>query len=205
MHNNAFFKLSDPEANEVAGFEIPKGWWSRKKEYFWALQHNLMGGVVADMGFGFTYRPFHDALCRHAGLVYGVDIKPPQWSEVEHPLPPNFEVIVADFTKDFAGIPAHSLDRIFCLSVLEDTNNPKGALQVFKKLLAPDGKIVLTFDVPYDKTKPTPKYPGVNWEQFMADVDDVGLHFVGAVDADMTDALYNEEYNLCVFRCLLEA
>ena len=201
--NNGFFKTTDPKITELEGFTFPLGWWSRTWEYPWALQHNLLGGVVADMGFGFTYRPFHDALCRRAGRVIGVDVKPPQWTEQEHPSMPNFEVVVADFTKDISAIELRSLDRIFCISVWEDSL-PDKALGVFADLLAPDGQIVLTFDVPYDKSKPTPRYPGVDWERFLSDVTEAGLSFVGDVDAHMDDLVVNEEWNLCVFHCLLE-
>ncbi len=204
MNENAFFKNSDKSVKSVAGFELPKGYWSRIYEYPWALEYNLMGGLVANMGAGWTYRPMTDALAKRAGAVYSVDSKPPSWGPLDHPTAPNVTVVIADMSQQIARIPPQSLDRIFCISVLEETGDMPAIFKEFTRLLAFGGLMVLTFDAQYDMNKPLAEWPGVNLDNLFSLVEANGLRFREDVDMSMDNAIVNEEFNLTCFHCVLE-
>ena len=197
---NAFFKLGDVYADEVGGYEINAGWWSRHYEYPWAFQ--FAKGTVADMGAGWMGRPLKDALCKVCDRVYAVDLDA-RVHELERR--ENLTYITADFTKRIDEIPAGSLDRVFCISVLEDLGgNLDKALAEFKRLLKPGGLIVITMDMEYSPLKPMGKYPGGNMNELLTACAKVGLQFVGDIDMSKEDSVFHSDYNLCVFHCVLE-
>ncbi len=204
MPENSFFRKTDPCAKTIAGFDLPVGWWSRGYEYEWSLQYNLLGGVVANMGAGWTYRPMTDALAKRAGAVYSVDSKPPSWGPLDHPTLPNVTVVIDDMTKQILKIPPQSLDRIFCISVFDEMNGVAAPLREFTRLLSFGGLIVLTFDVQYDMTKPLKEWPGVNMDGFFSAVEENGLSLRENIDMSTDGAIVNEDLNLSVFHCVLE-
>jgi len=205
MSENAFFKWDDLQAEVVGGYPIAAGWWSRKYEYPWAMEYALEGHAplrVADMGCGWTPRPFKDALARICEHVYAVDGNE---KVLTQPSRERMEFVVADLTERIVQIPEGSLDRVFCISVLEDVGDKVPlALWEFGKCLKPGGLCVLTFDVQYDMLKPLGQYPGVKFELFQAVAEGAGLLLRDEIDADKKDAVYNEDFNLCVFHCVLE-
>jgi hypothetical protein len=205
MIENGFFKKTDPTAKSIAGFPLPVGWWSRKMEYPWALTfNNTLGGYVANMGAGYTYRPLTDALATRAGLVYSVDSAAPLWDRKEHPTPENVAMVRADMSQQILKIPPQSLDRIFCISVLEDTpNRTVPIIKEFARLITFGGLIVLTFDVKYDESKPLAKWPGARLEDILEACDKHGLSFREDIHMDKEGALFNEEFNLAVFHCVV--
>jgi trans-aconitate methyltransferase len=200
---NAFFKKSDSKIDMMGGFEIPEGWWSRKWEYLFAMTHAAAGQVVADMGCGWHYRPLHDWLSAVCDFTYGVDHHP---EVLELPAMQKGAFVVADFARPIEAIPAGSLDRIFCISVLEELINYPDALAEFKRLLKPTGRMVITMDVPHNPQKPAhEKYKGVNLAEFEAAMWDAGLAYDGSVCRVMPeDALHNDDFNLCVWHCVLK-
>jgi SAM-dependent methyltransferase len=200
VETNNIFHLNDPHPEEFHGYPVPEGWWSRRYEYAWAAQWQGFGETVVDMGYGYFHRPFKNFLCNHAEIVYGIDARPSN----EPKLPHNFVPLVEDFTTQ-TSLPDNSMDQVYCLSVLEDTNHIDRALVEFKRVLTPGGLIVLTFDIPYDSTKPPhDKYKGVAFGDFYNHVENAGLRFRGKTYLDYKDAVFNEEFNLCVYHALLE-
>lgn len=206
---NGFFKWDDWTVDTIQGFPINQGWWSRKYEYPWALQYAGAGLVVADMGCGWTPRPFKDALAKTCDTVYAVDGNE---KVLLQPGYLNMEFVVADLTQRIVAIEEGSLDRVFCISVLEDVGDKVPlALKEFGKCLKVGGLCVLTFDVQYDMLKPLGMYPGVKFEFFEALAEAAGLVLRAAspgpygddIDLDKTNAVYHEEFNLCVFHCVL--
>ena len=197
---NGYFKLNDEYANDVCGYPIEQAWWSRHYEYPWAYQFVHDHAVVADMGAGWMGRPFKDALCEWCDMVYAVDLDE---RIQEQPREENLRFVTADFTKRIDDIPAHSLDTIFCISVLEDLGGNIGkALAEFKRLMKPNGLIVITMDMQYDMTKPLGEYPAGNVNELITAMQKNGLQFCGDVDMDKTDAVYHSGYNLCVFHAV---
>lgn len=203
MYPNAYFRVTDPKVLNVAGFEIPQGHWSRFWEYRFAMDYAQPNTICADMGAGWHYRPLHDYLAQHTGFCYAVD----HHKEILD-LPPmtNGAFVVADFSKPITEIEEKSLDRIFCVSVLEELINYQDALSEFKRLLKDDGLIVLTCDMPYDETKPAhDKYKGVRLEDLEKATEAVGLRYTGSVNrVKYDDLLHNDDFNLCVWRCTLQ-
>ena len=200
MNANGYFKQSDPRIEELAGYQLPADWWSRPWEYAWAIEYAKSGMTVADMGCGWTYRPFKDALAALGCKVYAVDGDKRVLTLEKRP---DLEFMVADITKPIEKISAGSLDRVFCISVLEDLSDMAAALKEFARVIKPDGKIVLTFDVPY-LDAPTPVYPGLPLGIFNQAKKEAGLSYDGyLVDTNIMDAVNHQEWNLCVFHCLL--
>lgn len=198
---NDFIKRTDKRLDSVANYRLPETWWSRAWEYAWALDYAAPAQIVADLGCGWHYRPFKDALAEICGTVYAVDAHPGVLDlHGERPFPDNMNVIVGDMTT----VQLPPLDRIFCISVLEDLGeNTLAALRHFEELLAPGGLIVLTFDSQYDMDKPLGKYPGVQVDKFLEDVRAAGLTPVGDCLQNKDGALFNEGFNLAVYHCLL--
>ncbi len=201
MIENGYFKLDDPKASEIMGYPIHPGWWSRRYEYPWALEYAEEGQVVADMGCGWTPRPFKDALAALGCQVYAVDGGEKLLTQEKRP---GMEFVIADITKPIPEIMGGSLDRVFCISVLEDTGERvPGSLKEFSRCLKPGGVCVLTFDTQYDMDKPLGQWPGVNIEKFKELLKDIDLEWQEPPDWNKNGALFNEEFNLCVFHCSL--
>lgn len=200
MKNNAFFKLDDPTAPVVDDFAIPEGWWSRSYEYAFALRYAAEGLRVADMGTGWTYRPLRYELARRCGYVYAVDT---DHRVLQQEGRRNLMIMTGNFSHQ-VNIDTASLDRVFCISVLEDIGTgTAGALREFARLIKPGGLIVLTMDGQHDMGKPLGQYPGVNIDVFLRDVEGAGLVFDGDVSLDKSNALYHPGYNLACFHCVL--
>ena len=199
---NGFFGWKDKRAEIVAGMKLPEQGWSRPYEYAWALQFAGSAQIVADMGTGWMYRPFKEALAEICGHVYAVDldVRLLQQNHAD-----NMDLIVASFTQPIKQIPAGTLDRIFCISVLEDMGDMIGdAIAEFKRLLHPDGLMILTFDAQYDMDKPLGQYPGVKLDKFLKALDDNHLVIDGDLQLDKTDTVYHEQFNLCCLHVVVK-
>ena len=157
---NAYFKTHDMSADSISGYPIPPEWWSRRYEYPWAMTYAGNNMTVADMGCGYEFRPLKDALAKVCKTVYAVDAND---GLLAQPKPDNVEFIVADFTKQVKAIPDESLDRVFCISVLEHLSWAiPAALAEFYRVLRCGGLCVLTCDVQYDMDKPCDISPGMD-------------------------------------------
>jgi len=197
---NSYFKESDKKELTVNGLPISQDWWSRHYEYPWAFQFAGKKQVVADMGVGMSYRPFKDALSLVAKKVYAVDKDNTHWKDtsvVEH--------IQADFTKKIEAIEDKSVDRVFCISVLEHLETSldiMDALKEFKRIKTDAGMIVLTVDMLADPHKPS-EYSWMTDKALFTAINGVGLKFVNGVDWSKEDCIYHAKYNLTVFHCVL--
>jgi SAM-dependent methyltransferase len=183
------------------GYPLPSDWWSRPYEYAWAMGYAEAGQVVADMGCGWMYRPFKDALAEVCKFVYAVDADSRLHA---HPRDENMIFVTADITREIIAIPSGYLDRVFCISVLEDLGDMAApALKEFGRCLDDEGKIILTFDVPY-LDAPTPVYPGLLISKFERAMKEAGLVYDGDVGyGHPPDTVNHQEWNLCVFHCVL--
>jgi len=146
MRENAFFRVDDPKPETIAGIHVKSGggWWSRRYEYAWAWQYAPAGGIAADMGCGWNYRPFKDMLASRCRLVFAVDHDK---LLLDLPGVDNVTLLCADLRA--TGLESASLDAIFCLSVLEHVS-PKSWPTIFlefARVLKPAALAVLTVDV----------------------------------------------------------
>jgi ubiquinone/menaquinone biosynthesis C-methylase UbiE len=199
---NGFFKRTDEHAEMVNGYPINPGWWSRCYEYPWAFGYAEEGLIVADMGCGWTPRPFMRALADCCEYTYAVDGDERLLDQEGQEC---LELLVGDFTREVWQIEAGSLDRVFCISVLEDVGEKvRKALDEFTRCLKVGGLAVLTFDVQYDLAKPLGRYPGVNLADFKHAVLPAGFAFRDQVQTDKMNAVYHEEFNLCCYHCVLQ-
>lgn len=202
LAHNDYFHVGDKHARNWRGYKLSEGWWSRHYEYPWAMKFAKPKMIVADMGCGYTWRPFADALSYVAEEVWAVDSNS---AMLDLPTPENMMRVVADFTKPIAAIADETFDIIFCISVLEDVANPLDALKNFRRLLKPDGRIILTVDVKYDVDAPEHEiYKGLDLDSFNVAVKKAGLVYDGDIKTDRHDILYNEELNLCVYHAVLK-
>jgi ubiquinone/menaquinone biosynthesis C-methylase UbiE len=193
-------RTSDKKISMIGGMHLPPEWWSRKFEYAYCIDFASPAQTVADMGCGWMFRPFKDALADICGFVYAVDADKRLLQQNEKE---NMIFVVAPM--EDTGLPAASCDRVFCVSVLEDLQDPAPALLEFARVLKDDGLIVITMDVPYDVNKSCPRYPGQNIGVFNKAIKAAGLQYAGDTDYIRPhDALKHEEWNLCVFRCVLK-
>jgi precorrin-6B methylase 2 len=201
MFINGFFKTKDYRTNEVAGFGIHPAWWSRQYEYPWAFGFLRPNMVVADMGCGYHERPFKNMLATKCKKVYAVDNRSQTKSlKIRED---NIQLVIADFAKAIPEIEPGSLDRIFCLSVLEEGVDIQSALSEFAKLLKPDGLIVVTFDAIADPSKPVGIYKGVDFDKFIHAVESANLEMAGGVDFSTQGRLLHPDWNLSVFHTIL--
>lgn len=198
--SNSFFKQHDKRADEINGYPIPPEWWSRVYEYPWAMSYAGRNMTVADMGCGYEPRPLKDALAKICRKVYAVDAHD---MLLYQPRPDNMEFVIADFTRPVAAIPDESLDRVFCISVLEHLGaGIPAALAEFYRCLRRGGLCVLTCDVQYDDSLPCDISPGMDITQLEPAARDAGFRF-DAFDYDKAGAMYSEQFNLCVYHAVL--
>ncbi len=203
ISNNSFFNSGDPNATSIGNppYPLHPEWWSRIYEYQWALSFAEPGMVVADMGCGWMPRPLKNVLAQTCKTVYAVDRDP---RLLEQPRAGNINFVVGDITADLPDFPYGCMDRVFCVSVLEDLDRMVGpALKNFARMLKPGGLIIATFDVQYDLARECKPYPGVNLKNFMGYMYGAGLEFVGPFMPSKANAVSHPDWNLCCFHCVL--
>jgi SAM-dependent methyltransferase len=198
--NNGYFRTTDPTVKVVGGMELLPSWWSRPYEYAWAIQFAKPGQVVADMGCGWSGRPFKEELADKGCYVYAIDGDP---RVLELPAYGGVRLIVRKFLEPMDDLP--QFDVIFCISVLEDlTKDLPEVLKKFASKLKDDGLLVVTFDTPFDEDKPTPVYPGLDLAIFSDACEYSGFRRVGDMDIGKYDLVHHDEWNLAVTHWVLK-
>ena len=191
-------------------FDMPMAWWSRPYEYAWALGFAEPGMRVLDAACGVSH-PFKFALADIGCEVDACDTDPRVVSDTEivtH-IADDVGLVAANEAQNILGkvrrkvadiehlpYPDSCFDRVFCISVLEhmEVSVITSCLSEFWRVLKPDGRLLLTFDVP--TIQPEAIAEMVRTAQFT---------FAGTFDPNMpTDRLYTDAYGgLQCFRMAL--
>lgn len=200
---NDFFLLNDTSSKELLDWHIPDTWWSRRFEYPWAMGFADQGQVVADFGCGYHFRPFKDALSKTCDQVYAIDRDERVLAlNAEYPFPDNMIILVEDMEQE-TSIIENSLDRVFCISVLEELENPDMALIEMRRVLKNDGFAILTFDVILDDDLPLGQYKGIAVDEILRLAAAADLIPREELHYSIINRLANKSLNLCVYHLVL--
>jgi len=131
--------------------------WSRRWEYPYVYQKlaGALGGAgtasarILDAGSGVTFFPYFLTATYPGWQVVACDYDE-RFKEIFNRLGANPNV---SFTAaDMRALPfaASSFDAIYCISVLEHTNEYPKILDEFSRILRPGGRLIVTFDISLD-------------------------------------------------------
>lgn len=128
--------------------------WSRIYEYpycFQQISKNIISKArVLDAGSGVTFFPFF--LSDYYSMTcIDQDDYSVIYNSINYTQGTNVEFIKS--TLSDIKLPDNSFDAIYCISVLEHTNNYDNILEEINRLLKPDGIVVITFDISLDGNK----------------------------------------------------
>ena len=181
----------DDRNDMVSHWRIPDEWWSRKAEYPWAAQFVRAGDVVADIACGVPHF-FKHYLATVADKVYAVD-HDENLLDIECK-PDNMVLLVNDMWY-MPTIPDNSVDRVFCISVLEhlEPHTRSRSMKEMARILKPGGLMITTFDA-----------PNVTPEEYGRLATELHLHWADRVDMVLpSNALYSDKFKLHVFMAVL--
>lgn len=154
------FATKDGCEDHIGSYSIPAEWWSRVYEYPWAARQAEADDIVVDAGCGITH-PFKNWLADNCKHVYAVDLSP---DILKIAKPDNMTALCESITK--LSIPSGTVDKVFCISTLEHMAERKAALVELARILKPDGKLIVTIDV-----------PTISVDDWLIAVRDAGLSF----------------------------
>lgn len=132
--------------------------WSRQWEYPFVYSKIIGSTVkeggsysVLDLGSGATFFPYflNEKVSNADITCVDSDVSLKQYFDsfnaVENK---KVEFIAADMRK--LPLPEHSYDLAYCVSVLEHTKDYEEIIREIKRVLRPNGKLILTFDISID-------------------------------------------------------
>ena len=162
MMTSRYIRTSDHRVTEVV-VPIPAYWWSRPYEYAWAAEFAEREHVALDAACGIShpFKLFLARACKEAQIcdrdqrILSVpEILKATMEDMGSTFDVSHEVeklgrSCADVTKLPYGDPGY-FDRVFFLGVLQElsTEDATRALSEFRRVLKPDGLLIVTFDVP---------------------------------------------------------
>jgi ubiquinone/menaquinone biosynthesis C-methylase UbiE len=128
--------------------------WSRIYEYpycFDAIKENISNdATMLDAGSGVTFFPFFMSSKYKLTCIDRDD-----YSEIFNNINKNqgTNVYFKKTTLQNISLPDNTFDAIYCISVLEHTKDYVSILNEFRRILKPNGLIVITFDISLDTNK----------------------------------------------------
>jgi ubiquinone/menaquinone biosynthesis C-methylase UbiE len=134
--------------------------WSRQWEYPYVYQmiqkyidnsRNANEFKILDVGSGVTFFPYYIYLTFEKVTVDCCDFDTeyiPIFSRINANLNQNVKFHNMDMKK--LELEDNSYDIIYCISVLEHTNDHENVLKEFHRVLKPNGSLILTFDISID-------------------------------------------------------
>jgi SAM-dependent methyltransferase len=201
---HGFFKITDAHSSQIEGYSLPEKWWSRRYEYPWACQQISENEVVVDAGCG-DIHPLKYILADRVKAIYAIDNDMAAIREArkDHDKP-SINYLIGDLRK--IALKNESIDSVFCISVLEhlDRKAFAASLQEFLRILKPEGRLILTVDLPFKERKRFSYTAG--WLKdvtaFLRAIP-AAFEVKGAVEIEPgPDAVWHERFNLCVFHII---
>lgn len=134
--------------------------WSRQWEYPFVYSRieppirNIHVPKILDAGSGVTFFPYFIKSVRPAGSVYCIDTDK-TLEDIYRRVNSERRVDVTFSASNLQDIPFERnwFDVIYCVSVLEHTNNYEEIIAEFYRVLKPGGRLVITFDLSLDGTR----------------------------------------------------
>jgi len=184
---NKFFTTDDKKVTHVGKFKLPRVWWSRPYEYFWAMEFVKEGETVLDVGCGMEH-PFKHYLGSICKKTVALDTN----KLVTEIKDENVEFVHGDIL-DFEY--KEKFDKIFIISTLEQTKERLDEKLVnIKKLLKNYGLVVITSD-----------YPSVNCKELIEKAEKAGLVVEGEFNNEIPEnAIKNNMYGITVYSLVLK-
>jgi ubiquinone/menaquinone biosynthesis C-methylase UbiE len=187
---NKFFKITDDRLHVMDDFIVPEVWWSRPYEYAFANYFLESKDIILDAGCGIGH-PFKFYAGKRVQKVYAVDSN-------ENILENIYDSNVIPIVSDIKDIPIedNTVDKVFCISVLEHIEEGKvEILKEFKRVLKDGGKVILTCD-----------YPAVTPGEIISIAESVGLRSLGQLKYNPLDkSNINSSHEIYCFSLVLEA
>ncbi len=129
--------------------------WSRKWEYSYAFSQisryistNTNGLRIMDAGSAIRFFPFFVSETQKNTQLMCCDIQPgleTEFARINHQISKEVHYTETDLRNQ--PFDDNSFDIIYCISVLEHTENYEVIVKEFKRLLKPGGLLILTFDI----------------------------------------------------------
>ena len=134
--------------------------WSRQWEYPYVFNkiesffENKETARILDAGSGITFFPYLIKLHHPSIDIYCAD-KDKTLESIYQQINAHSKAIVNFSCSDLKELPFEQewLDIIYCVSVLEHTNDYSEIIDEFHRILRPGGRLVITFDVSLDGTR----------------------------------------------------
>ena len=180
--SSRFFTYEDPQLKQMDDFYVPDEWWSRGYEYQWCSQFLNKKEIILDAACGIEH-PFKWYAANRVKKIHAVDADA-RILELKT-FKKNIEFKHIKLIELENNFEPETFDKIFCISVLEHL--PRNALDIlhqFKRLLKPNGIIVMTIDHPFMLT-----------ENFVGIVNIAELQFVSEVDYKIPKNAVKGPYN----------
>ncbi|MCM3785467.1 class I SAM-dependent methyltransferase [Neobacillus mesonae] len=212
-YDEARYVRDDDEKMDTVLLPLHPAWWSRPYEYAWASRFARAEDTVLDAASGIPH-PFKFWLVDRVRKVYACDLDPRILSpdairaavavdfgtQLARILPERYITSIDRKQANLAALPYpnESFDKVYCISVLEhlDRSTRLQSLREFARVLKPDGRIVLTFDV-----------PEIEPQQLSTLLTEAGLTVDGVLNTVKPDsALYTTMYGPAIycFRALIK-
>jgi len=180
-YTSRYLTYDDKQLKDMDDFFVPDEWWSRGYEYYFASKFLNKKDIILDAACGIEH-PFKNYASKRVNKCHAID-KDIRIKDLKNTEKLSFRHMdLVDLDKNFEP---EIFDKIFCISVFEHI--PHEALIVlnnFKKLLKPNGFIIVTLDHPF-----------MNTRDFVQLVDITGLQYYSDVNYDIPKNAIKGTYN----------
>jgi ubiquinone/menaquinone biosynthesis C-methylase UbiE len=197
--SNNFLKVCDHELSYYKKKWVldPLHQWSRQYEYpfvFSEIQRDVPSTQfsVLDAGSGLTFFPFLLKSSFPNAVIHCCDYDE-NLAELYTAISRKTNSEVHFISSDIRNLPydGNQFDVLYCISVLEHTNNFEKVLDEFKRVLKPAGKLILTFDIALDNFSDIPAPVA---EQLLSSIADRFHVTIEPINLSSSDIVTTEDF-----------